>query len=1338
MKIQLRPRMFVLFISLGLLLLSVLDTGADQARYIYDDVGRLYRVIDEQGNVATYHYDAVGNIVGIERGAADAGPRVSGISPGVGAVDSLFDVVISGSGLSGSSVVADNPGINVSNVQTADSVITARFSISSTASLGPANITVSNVLGTAQTVLVIKPAAIHLDSVSPSSGLVTRQVQITGKGFSSTPSENTVFFNSVAAPVYHSSPSTIMTAVPAGATSGPLTVVKDGLSSNALTFEVTEPQSPPPTIASISPDGGMADGGSRVTITGSGFTSDTKVSIGSQVPWSQVVSSLVIHATTAPHQAGKCDVLVTNINGDAIVPDGFTYADGPCLSVMSISPASGSTNVPINSSIAVLFTRPVNPATVNADTFLVVETDTGSPLAGAFSLDCGNTLVNFKPAAGLRTATKYSLTIKTGIRSVEGVPLDNASSGSFTTGTSADDIPPTVTVSPADGAVGLPINAIVRFDFSEPMDTATINNSTLMVTNNGNSVPGLITFSQDRTVAAFASSDKYLANSSVKVALYGKATDVAGNPIMGSSGVGTDLVSSFGTTSTSDMVAPRVLSIDPPDKATEVNASASVTVTFSEPINTVSVDSGTFVVSVFGADYPGNIIFSSNNTVATFVPSSSLPLSSDVSITLGKGITDMAGNATPLYSTSTFRTQESADTSPPNVIAIDPPDGQMDVPTNSRIHIAFDEPVHPLTLSGIYLRDSNGNLVQGDVSLTNDGRLAVFTPAEPLQPYTTFHVYYSQIRDIAGNFLANPGVTSFTAGAEPDYIPPEVDRTTPANGAKDVPINSRVSIKCSESIDQTSVNNATFVISQGGTPVAGSFSFDLDGRIVIFQAAEMFLPGTLYEVRLTTGIRDTAGNGLAREFTAGFTTGLSADVKPPSVSGTSPYDGATDVPTNSTITIVFDEPVDPLTLNGTTIQALMPFALSVSTDSRTVTLTPTEALAANSGYWVTYSENIRDISGNPLANSGSINFTTGNGPDSTAPLVLETCPAHGATDVPTNFVLLIRFSEPVSPTSVNANTIVVSRNGTPAAGALSFDPLGGNRIVRFQMTEGGQPGTSYEVRVTNGVTDVAGKPLALEYTAAFTTGSSEDSGLPDVVSVVPADGATNVSCSTAIEAIFTEPIDPITLNETTFKLVLDDLPPFTGTYAVSADGKKVTFTPASPLLAGHQGYSLTLAGIEDLAGHPLPEKSYHFGAALAAGTDPAALPSYATVFTDPSWVYPDGLSTAVIQITDVVNSNNAIVPDGTPVAVTIGAFFGAEAGGGTLIDGSELPGYPGFKTITVTGGAASLTFRAANLPDLPFGRGVNVTVQVLSLDAEGHPVSVIGSAILDQTWGWPD
>ncbi|MBY0246044.1 MAG: RHS repeat protein [Nitrospiraceae bacterium] len=36
-------------------------TVADQAQYIYDDLGRLSQVIDGQGNVATYQYDAVGD-----------------------------------------------------------------------------------------------------------------------------------------------------------------------------------------------------------------------------------------------------------------------------------------------------------------------------------------------------------------------------------------------------------------------------------------------------------------------------------------------------------------------------------------------------------------------------------------------------------------------------------------------------------------------------------------------------------------------------------------------------------------------------------------------------------------------------------------------------------------------------------------------------------------------------------------------------------------------------------------------------------------------------------------------------------------------------------------------------------------------------------------------------------------------------------------------------------------------------------------------------------------------------------------------------------------------------
>ena len=60
----LRP---LLGIALSLIFLQPVPVPADQATYIYDDLGRLSQVIDGQGNVATYRYDAVGNLFSITR-----------------------------------------------------------------------------------------------------------------------------------------------------------------------------------------------------------------------------------------------------------------------------------------------------------------------------------------------------------------------------------------------------------------------------------------------------------------------------------------------------------------------------------------------------------------------------------------------------------------------------------------------------------------------------------------------------------------------------------------------------------------------------------------------------------------------------------------------------------------------------------------------------------------------------------------------------------------------------------------------------------------------------------------------------------------------------------------------------------------------------------------------------------------------------------------------------------------------------------------------------------------------------------------------------------------------
>jgi len=49
------------------LMLPCAATLADQAQYFYDELGRLVGVVDGQGNMAVYNYDAVGNLLSIER-----------------------------------------------------------------------------------------------------------------------------------------------------------------------------------------------------------------------------------------------------------------------------------------------------------------------------------------------------------------------------------------------------------------------------------------------------------------------------------------------------------------------------------------------------------------------------------------------------------------------------------------------------------------------------------------------------------------------------------------------------------------------------------------------------------------------------------------------------------------------------------------------------------------------------------------------------------------------------------------------------------------------------------------------------------------------------------------------------------------------------------------------------------------------------------------------------------------------------------------------------------------------------------------------------------------------
>ena len=76
-------------------------------------------------------------------------------------------------------------------------------------------------------------AAVNVLALSPQSGPASTCVMIYGTGFSSTPSQNTVKFDGTAGTVSYSTPTTIVVAVPSGASTGTVSVTSPSGSANS-------------------------------------------------------------------------------------------------------------------------------------------------------------------------------------------------------------------------------------------------------------------------------------------------------------------------------------------------------------------------------------------------------------------------------------------------------------------------------------------------------------------------------------------------------------------------------------------------------------------------------------------------------------------------------------------------------------------------------------------------------------------------------------------------------------------------------------------------------------------------------------------------------------------------------------------------------------------------------------------------------------------------------------------------------------------------------------------------------------------------------------------------
>ena len=112
--------------------------------------------------------------------------------------------------------------------------------------------------------------------------------------------------------------------------------------------------------------------------------------------------------------------------------------------VTSVTPASGARNVPVSTPVVVVFSEPIDPATVSGTGAgnVALTVTGGNPVAASLALSGGNTVLTFRPVEALESNTGYTFTLGAAVQDVSGHQLGAPLVVEFTTLDTTAPLPP--------------------------------------------------------------------------------------------------------------------------------------------------------------------------------------------------------------------------------------------------------------------------------------------------------------------------------------------------------------------------------------------------------------------------------------------------------------------------------------------------------------------------------------------------------------------------------------------------------------------------------------------------------------------------------------------------------------------------------------------------------------------------------------------------------------------------------------------------------------------------------------------------------------------------------
>ena len=823
--------------------------------------------------------------------------------------------------------------------------------------------------------------------------------------------------------------------------------------------------------------------------------------------------------------------------------------DSVAPTVVFTTPLSDASDVDANLVIAANFSEPVNPDTVSASTFLVREN--GVPVSGTVSVFIADpTQVIFQPTAPFGDMSRITVTIKgdrlgfegqvieAGIGDIHGLGMKADHAFSFTTG---DTRPPAlVSISPANGALGVDTASVLRLTFSEPVTQASLSGAlTLIDETGGGTVSGTLApvTGFGGRVWAFAP-DALLTDRTYRADIAPSVADLVGNAMAA------PVASRFSTT---DTLVPEISGLSTMEGASLVSGT-------TVPVTALASD-GTGVARV--EFFVGDALFATDSG-APFV--FGLPLLPEYGqeVKVSAVAFDAAGNRSERrYLTVTIHENQAP------VVSISSPAnggetglGQV---VNVTVQVSDDVGAASVTLTA-----AGGSLFAKTTAVPSGASSVsfAFTVPEDWDRAIPVTLHASAVDGMG--LSSDAGEVALSVA---DHLAPVVNIVSPANGGRfepDTPISLTVTASDSSGIDNfdLSVTGATADHTQwfntpGGSPVSHTFI------LTIPIGAAPTSP-----VNVTVTVTDGANNVGTKTLVL-----WPADHVIPSAATLTCLGGNNVEPgTVRWVRVVSDDNVGiakiKVTVGGffSQVRDVAPsshsqqdFYFTVPAGTPLGTSIPVTALV-----W--------DSSENALA-AAPISLTTA---DLTAPSVSIASPANNSEVIPGTDVTI----------SVNsADSFGVSRLAFSATGAAtaSVEENYGPPVLQAQKTFTLHVPENAPSYGTISITVIAYDPTGNTRNAAISLKVKDVVG-PSVVGITPANGSVNVSENIAIGVNFSEAVAASSIGYSTLILANADGIQITGTYSLPGSTVAV-FTPNTALAFGRQ-YTLTVTtGIIDLAGN---------------------------------------------------------------------------------------------------------------------------------------------------------